>query len=56
NTDDNGLTKVQIAGIIIGAVGFAAVVVVGVSYAVVKNKKSAKLRNDMQTKLENFNK
>ncbi|KAF2068419.1 hypothetical protein CYY_010254, partial [Polysphondylium violaceum] len=56
NTGSKGLTKVQIAGIVIGTVGFAAVVAVSVSYAVVKNKQSTKARKNMQVKLENFNK
>jgi len=53
--DKSGLTKVQIAGIVIGSVGFAAVAVVGATYAVYKNKQSAKLRKNMMKKLDTFN-
>ncbi|KAF2068256.1 hypothetical protein CYY_010417, partial [Polysphondylium violaceum] len=56
NAGNNGLTKVQIAGIVIGAAGFAAVVVVSVSYAVYKRKQFVRLRKNMETKIETFNK
>ncbi|KAF2072658.1 hypothetical protein CYY_006018, partial [Polysphondylium violaceum] len=50
----SGLTKVQIAGIVIGAVGFAAVVAAGVIYSVYKNQQSIRIRKSMQAKLETF--
>ncbi|KAM9984677.1 hypothetical protein ACTFIY_009109 [Dictyostelium cf. discoideum] len=52
----SGLTKGQIAGITIGAVCFATVIVVSVVYSVHKTKKNKKMTDSIAKKLEAFNK
>ncbi|KAK5581041.1 hypothetical protein RB653_001069 [Dictyostelium firmibasis] len=48
----SGLSKAQLAGIIIGSVGFAIVVAISVTYHFMKNKKDSKFQNQMQNKLK----
>ncbi|KYQ90019.1 EGF-like domain-containing protein [Tieghemostelium lacteum] len=50
----DGLTKSQIAGIIIGVVGFTAIVVVSVSYHFYKKHKTQKYNKNLVNKLQNF--
>ncbi|KAN0000499.1 hypothetical protein ACTFIZ_000939 [Dictyostelium cf. discoideum] len=47
-----GLSNGQIAGIIIGAVGFATVIVISVIYHFWKNKRDSKFNSQMQNKLK----
>ncbi|EAL70416.1 EGF-like domain-containing protein [Dictyostelium discoideum AX4] len=49
------LTSAQLAGIIIGSVAFATVVIVSVVYLVVKNKKSVLFQRKVQNKLQKMN-
>ncbi|KAN0053022.1 hypothetical protein ACTA71_012503 [Dictyostelium dimigraforme] len=51
----SGLTKGQIAGIAVGATGFATVVVVSIVYSVHKSKKNKKLVSSISKKLESIN-
>ncbi|KAN0047772.1 hypothetical protein ACTA71_002158 [Dictyostelium dimigraforme] len=51
----SGLSKGQLAGVIVGAVGFATVIVVSVVYHFWKKKKDAKFKNQMQNKLKEIN-
>ncbi|KAM9955579.1 hypothetical protein ACTFIW_007509 [Dictyostelium discoideum] len=48
----SGLSNGQIAGIIIGAIGFATVIVVSVIYHFWKNKRDSKFNSQMQNKLK----
>ncbi|KAM9978478.1 hypothetical protein ACTFIY_012226 [Dictyostelium cf. discoideum] len=48
----SGLSSGQIAGIIIGAIGFATVIVVSVIYHFWKNKRDSKFNSQMQNKLK----
>ncbi|KAK5575303.1 hypothetical protein RB653_010561 [Dictyostelium firmibasis] len=50
-SNKSGLTKGQISGIVIGAVGFAAVIVISVIYSVNKTKKNKKLLNSISKKI-----
>ncbi|KAM9984766.1 hypothetical protein ACTFIY_009178 [Dictyostelium cf. discoideum] len=49
------LTSAQLAGIIIGSVAFASVVIVSIVYLVVKNRKSKKFQRNVQNKLNKLN-
>ncbi|EAL70411.1 EGF-like domain-containing protein [Dictyostelium discoideum AX4] len=49
------LTSAQLAGIIIGSVAFAAVVIVSIVYLVVKNRKSDLFLRNVQSKLQKMN-
>jgi len=49
------LSKVQIAGIIIGSVGFAAVVVAAVTYSIYKNRQMVRIQKQMSAKLNSMN-
>ncbi|EAL65077.1 EGF-like domain-containing protein [Dictyostelium discoideum AX4] len=48
----SGLSNGQIAGIIIGAIGFATVIVISVIYHFWKNKRDSKFNSQMQNKLK----
>ncbi|KAN0026169.1 hypothetical protein ACTFIV_007153 [Dictyostelium citrinum] len=50
------LTSAQLAGIIIGSVAFAAIVITSIVYIVIKNKKSKKFQKNVKNKLEQLNK
>jgi len=49
------LTTGQLAGIIIGSIGFAAVIVTSVVYYFYKKRKDAQFKNNVVNKLKNFN-
>ncbi|KYQ91539.1 hypothetical protein DLAC_07301 [Tieghemostelium lacteum] len=52
---DKGLSKSQLAGIIIGAVAFALIAIISLSYYFYKKRKHQQLLNEMDKKLKNFN-
>ncbi|KAM9973349.1 hypothetical protein ACTFIR_012725 [Dictyostelium discoideum] len=49
------LTSAQLAGIIIGSIAFATVVIVSVTYLFVKNRKSKKFQRNVEKKLQKIN-
>ncbi|KAM9970805.1 hypothetical protein ACTFIR_002669 [Dictyostelium discoideum] len=51
-SNDSGLSKGQIAGIVIGATGFAAVVVVSALYSIHKTRSNKKMISNISKKLE----
>ncbi|KAF2071180.1 hypothetical protein CYY_007497 [Polysphondylium violaceum] len=52
----SSLTGAQIAGIVIGGVCFAAIVVIIITYAIYKTKKQRQFDKDMSIKLDNISK
>ncbi|KYQ91538.1 hypothetical protein DLAC_07300 [Tieghemostelium lacteum] len=52
---DKGLTKSQLAGIIIGAVAFVSIVAISIAYVIWKKKKHQKLLGIMNKKLGSLN-
>ncbi|KAN0019022.1 hypothetical protein ACTFIU_002224 [Dictyostelium citrinum] len=53
-SNDSGLSKGQIAGIVIGATGFAAVVVVSAVYSVHKTRSNKKMVSNISKKMESM--
>ncbi|KAN0027245.1 hypothetical protein ACTFIU_009935 [Dictyostelium citrinum] len=49
------LSSAQLAGIIIGSVGFLVVVIISIVYAIMKKKKDQMLENNIQNKLKYIN-
>ncbi|KAN0019692.1 hypothetical protein ACTFIU_002914 [Dictyostelium citrinum] len=56
SSSSSKLSNAQLAGIIIGSVAFAAVLVFIASYAIIQGRKERKYLNDMNNKLSSMNK
>ncbi|KAM9993522.1 hypothetical protein ACTFIZ_011473 [Dictyostelium cf. discoideum] len=53
--NNSGLTTAQLAGIIVGSIAFAAVIVISTVYAIIKSKKQKKFQISMNNKLNKLN-
>ncbi|EAL62435.1 hypothetical protein DDB_G0290059 [Dictyostelium discoideum AX4] len=54
--NNSGLTTAQLAGIIVGSIAFAAVIVIATTYFIVKNKKDKRLLQQINNKMNSLNK
>ncbi|KAM9974934.1 hypothetical protein ACTFIW_008404 [Dictyostelium discoideum] len=54
--NNSGLTTAQLAGIIVGSIAFAAVIVITTTYFIVKNKKDKRLLQQINNKVNSLNK
>ncbi|KAF2069967.1 hypothetical protein CYY_008717 [Polysphondylium violaceum] len=53
--DKSKLTKAQLAGIIVGCVAFASIIIASVTYAIIKTKKQKQFKKNIQQKLKVLN-